>query len=76
MGWKHFQVQSRQDRGGVVFAHLRSVCDESVSLWLNAKVLKNRAMWIAGWQTLEDMLPEQSEASESPAQFESRPNSE
>ena len=76
MGWKHFQVQARQDRGGVVFAHLRSVCDDSVSLWLNAKVLKNRAVWIAGWQTLEDMLPEQSEDLESATQSERRPNSE
>ena len=61
MGWRHFQVEARQERSGVVFAHLRSVCDDSVSLWLNAKVLKNRRLWTAGWQTLEEMFPERYE---------------
>ena len=64
MGWRHFQVQVRQERAGVVFAHMRSVCDRNVSLWLNAKVLKNRRLWIAGWQTLEDMDPERPEDTE------------
>ncbi|MGK7909807.1 MAG: TIGR02450 family Trp-rich protein [Synechococcus sp.] len=58
MGWRHFQVKARQERSGVLFAHLGCVCDDSVELWLNAKVLKNRQLWIAGWQTLEDMFPE------------------
>ena len=58
MGWRHFQVDNRQDRSGVVFAHMQCVCDESVSLWLNAKTLKNRRLWLAGWQTLEEMFPE------------------
>ena len=70
MGWRHFQVHNRQERQGVVFAYLQSVCDESVSLWLNARQLKNRQLWLAGWQTLEDMFPERYPDDEAGAVFE------
>lgn len=56
MGWRHFWIRNRQDqRGGVVFAELQSVCDPAVRFWINAKVLKNSDLWLAGWLALPEM---------------------
>ncbi|MEL6136021.1 MAG: TIGR02450 family Trp-rich protein [Cyanobacteria bacterium J06626_23] len=51
-GWRHFQVTNRKNEGGWVFAELVAACDPSVRFWLNAKLLKNRQLWTAGWQPL------------------------
>lgn len=59
MGWRHFQVCDRQDRkGGFVFAELQSVCDPNVRFWINARGLRNRDLWQAGWLSLEEAAPE------------------
>jgi tryptophan-rich hypothetical protein len=54
-GWRHFQVMNRQNQGDMVFAEMVSSCDATVRFWLNAKQLKNRNLWQAGWQSLEEM---------------------
>ncbi|MBC8123304.1 MAG: TIGR02450 family Trp-rich protein [Gemmatimonadaceae bacterium] len=55
MGWRHFQVMSREDRGNIVFARLQSVCDTGVNVWVNARNLKNRGLWQPGWTPLAQM---------------------
>jgi tryptophan-rich hypothetical protein len=56
MGWRHFWIRNRQDqRGSVVFAELQSVCDPTVRFWINAKGLKNPALWQAGWLALPEI---------------------
>ncbi|MCT7950554.1 TIGR02450 family Trp-rich protein [Ancylothrix sp. C2] len=54
-GWRHFQVVNRKNEGEWVFAEMVASCDENVRFWLNAKSLKDRAQWMAGWQTLQEM---------------------
>ena len=51
-GWRHFQVANRKQEGSWVFAELVAACDPTVRLWVNAKQLKNRSLWQAGWQPL------------------------
>lgn len=58
-GWRHFHVVNRKNQGQWVFAEMVAACDPEVRFWLNAKALKDRSLWRAGWQTLEEM--EQSE---------------
>lgn len=57
-GWRHFQVVNRRNEGKWVFAELVSSCDPSTRFWLNAKQLKDKEMWEAGWKTLEEMNAE------------------
>ncbi len=54
-GWRHFQVINRQNESGQVFAEMVSSCDPTVRFWVNAKALKDREQWQAGWQTLKEM---------------------
>jgi len=53
-GWRHFQVVNRKNQDKWIFAELVAVCDPSVRFWLNAQLLKDRAVWLAGWQSLQD----------------------
>lgn len=46
---------NRKNQGGWVFAELVAACDPQARFWLNAKVLKNRQLWAAGWQTLSEI---------------------
>ncbi|WP_159784077.1 TIGR02450 family Trp-rich protein [Sodalinema gerasimenkoae] len=55
-GWRHFQVVSRKNEGGFVFAELMASCDSQVRFWLNAKVLKNRNQWQPGWKSLQEQM--------------------
>ena len=55
MGWRHFHVVNRKNQDKWVFAELVAACDPNVRFWLNAKVLKNRRLWAAGWQTLGEI---------------------
>jgi tryptophan-rich hypothetical protein len=55
LGWRHFQVIGREDREGLVFAHLQSVCDSTVHLWVNACLLRDRDLWEAGWTPLAQL---------------------
>ncbi|MEL6814136.1 MAG: TIGR02450 family Trp-rich protein [Cyanobacteria bacterium J06598_3] len=55
MGWRHFRVVNRKNQGQWVFAELVATCDPEVRFWLNAKALKNRQLWAAGWQTLKEI---------------------
>jgi tryptophan-rich hypothetical protein len=57
-GWRHFQVVNRKNQGAWVFAELVASCDASVRFWINAKQLKNRNLWQAGWQSLQELTPE------------------
>lgn len=59
MGWRHFQVVNRLERKGVVFAELVASCDPSVRFWLNARLLRERQVWQAGWLSLQES-PERS----------------
>lgn len=54
LGWRHFQVANRKNEGGIVFAELVAACDPEVRFWINAKGLKNRDLWTAGWQSLQE----------------------
>jgi tryptophan-rich hypothetical protein len=54
-GWRHYQVKAREDRKPFTFALMRSVVDEKVQFWVNAKVLKDRSQWEPGWK--EIVLP-------------------
>jgi tryptophan-rich hypothetical protein len=54
-GWRHFQVIARKNEGKWVFAEIVSSCDPKVRFWLNAKQLKDRSLWEAGWKTLGEM---------------------
>lgn len=60
MGWRHFQVKNRKNEGKLIFAELVASCDPAVRFWINANVLKNRQLWQAGWQTLEQITDGQS----------------
>ena len=55
LGWRHFRAINRKNEGKWVFAELVAACDESVRLWVNAQALKDRDLWAAGWQTLEEI---------------------
>ena len=54
LGWRHFQVVNRKNQGGLVFAELVAACDSEVRFWINAKGLRNRDLWTAGWQSLQE----------------------
>jgi len=54
-GWRHFQVVNRKNQGKWVFAEMVAACDPGVKFWVNANLLKNRAQWQAGWQSLQEM---------------------
>ncbi|MBE9177132.1 TIGR02450 family Trp-rich protein [Oculatella sp. LEGE 06141] len=60
-GWRHFQVVNRKNEDQWVFAEMVAACDPSVRFWLNAKQLKDRALWHAGWQSLQEMEAEELE---------------
>jgi tryptophan-rich hypothetical protein len=53
-GWRHFQVANRKHENGMVFAEMVAACDPTVRFWVNAKGLKNRMLWSAGWQSLQE----------------------
>ena len=57
-GWRHFEVVNRKNQGPWVFAELVASCDSSVRFWINAKQLKNKSLWRAGWQPLKEITPE------------------
>lgn len=54
LGWRHFQVVNRKNQGALVFAELVAACDPEVRFWINAKGLKNRNLWTAGWRSLQE----------------------
>lgn len=54
-GWRHFQVVNRKNQGQWVFAEMVAACDPNVRFWINAKLLKNRSQWQAGWQSLQEI---------------------
>ncbi len=54
-GWRHFEAVNRKNQGKWVFAEMVSSCDPTVRFWVNAKQLKDPAVWEAGWKTLEEM---------------------
>jgi tryptophan-rich hypothetical protein len=53
-GWRHFEVVSRKNEDGIVFAELVSSCDPSVRFWLNTKTLRDRQLWYPGWKSLAE----------------------
>jgi tryptophan-rich hypothetical protein len=55
MGWRHFRVVNRKNQGEWVFAEMVAACDPNVRFWVNAKLLKDRRVWQAGWQSLQEM---------------------
>ncbi|MBF2077340.1 MAG: TIGR02450 family Trp-rich protein [Synechococcales cyanobacterium T60_A2020_003] len=58
-GWRHFQVVNRKNEGAIVFAEMVAACDPSVRFWINAKSLKERSLWQAGWTPLQDLQSQQ-----------------
>jgi tryptophan-rich hypothetical protein len=60
-GWRHFQVVNRRNEGKWVFAELVASCDPSARFWINAKQLKDPALWEAGWKTMTEMAQPDSE---------------
>ncbi|MBD0267380.1 TIGR02450 family Trp-rich protein [Pseudanabaena sp. FACHB-2040] len=61
-GWRHFEVVNRKNEGRWVFAEIVSSCDPTVRFWINARQLKNRTLWQAGWQPLSSFREEPSES--------------
>ncbi|MBW4580224.1 MAG: TIGR02450 family Trp-rich protein [Tildeniella nuda ZEHNDER 1965/U140] len=53
-GWRHFQVTNRKNQGQWVFAEMVAACDPTVRFWVNARLLKHRSLWQAGWQSLQE----------------------
>jgi len=53
-GWRHFQVVNRQNQGSWVFAELVAACDPTIRFWVNARLLKDRCLWCAGWRSLQE----------------------
>ncbi len=53
-GWRHFQVVNRKNEGEWVFAEMIAACDPTVRFWINAKLLKDRSQWQAGWKSLDE----------------------
>ena len=51
-GWRHFQVTNRKNQKAWVFAEMVAACDNTVRFWVNAKSLKDRTLWMPGWQSL------------------------
>lgn len=54
-GWRHFQVVNRKNEGAWVFAEMVAACDPTVRFWMNAKLLKDRSQWQAGWKSLSEV---------------------
>ncbi|MGI0487920.1 TIGR02450 family Trp-rich protein [Pantanalinema rosaneae CENA516] len=54
-GWRHFQVVNRKNQGQWVFAELVAACDPTVRFWINAKLLKDKHLWQAGWRSLQEV---------------------
>lgn len=52
-GWRHFQVVNRKNQGQWVFAEMVAACDPGVRFWVNAKQLQDKALWAAGWRSLQ-----------------------
>jgi tryptophan-rich hypothetical protein len=73
MGWRHFQVVNRKNQGALVFAEIIATCDDTVRLWINAKILKNRALWVSGWQPLSAQGQAPCHPPTSPEQVLTRP---
>lgn len=59
LGWRHFQVLNRKTQGRWVYAELVASCDDSVRLWVNAKLLKDRSLWLPGWRSLQEIADSQ-----------------
>lgn len=66
LGWRHFLVVNRKNQGEWVFAELVAACDPEARFWLNAKLLKQRTGWVAGWQTLAEMGDDLEDTDSSP----------
>ncbi|PSB28469.1 TIGR02450 family Trp-rich protein [Stenomitos frigidus] len=60
-GWQHFQVTNRKNQGQWVFAEMVAACDPAVRFWVNAQLLKDRSLWQAGWQSLQDQATHEPE---------------
>ncbi|MEM1311612.1 MAG: TIGR02450 family Trp-rich protein, partial [Cyanobacteria bacterium P01_H01_bin.153] len=45
---------NRKNENGLVFAEMVAACAPEVRFWINAKGLKNRQTWTAGWQSLQE----------------------
>ena len=62
-GWRHFQVVNRKNENKWVFAEMVAACDPNVRFWINAKILKDRSQWQAGWQSLQEIAEIESDIS-------------
>ncbi|AGY58158.1 TIGR02450 family Trp-rich protein [Gloeobacter kilaueensis] len=62
MGWRHFQVIAREERKGIVFALLQSVCAAQIKVWISADNLKNRDLWEPGWLPMSELKAANCEA--------------
>jgi tryptophan-rich hypothetical protein len=64
LGWRHFQVVNRKNQGQWVFAEMVAACDPEVRFWINAQLLKDRALWQGGWQSLQEQKNQHGELEE------------
>mmetsp|Transcript_1841 Transcript_1841/g.5390 ORF Transcript_1841/g.5390 Transcript_1841/m.5390 type:complete len:202 (+) Transcript_1841:99-704(+) len=49
LGRTHFSVIRKEKQGKETYVLMSAACDETIQLWLNAKNLKSRELWSAGW---------------------------
>ena len=59
-GWRHFECigKSPADKANGkprASVHLAATCDRDVTVWVDAKELKDRNLWSAGWKQREDL---------------------
>lgn len=66
-GWRHFRVANRKNQKSLVFAEMVAACDETIRFWVNARALKDRQLWLPGWQSLQPESNAQSLTQESPS---------
>lgn len=68
LGWRHFRVINRKSQGQHLFAEIVAACAPDVRLWINARSLFDRDLWLPGWQTREQLgLDEAGETAETVA---------
>jgi len=48
-GWRHFRAVQKKREGSATYVLLVATCDEQTQFWVDAKNLKDRSLFAAGW---------------------------
>ncbi|KAK9827564.1 hypothetical protein WJX74_010792 [Apatococcus lobatus] len=55
LGWRHFHAISSRKDGRQSYVLLAATCEKSTKLWVNTKILKDRAAWANGWKEMSEL---------------------